>query len=100
MWVDDLVQMLNHSIIWSLVIAWLVSPTPGVAEQPADKYVKLELVSEQGAIVPGKDLWLGFRFDLQDEWHTYWINPGDSGEAPRIEWQLVISSRCDSVAVP
>jgi thiol:disulfide interchange protein DsbD len=21
-------------------------------------------------------------------WHTYWMNPGDSGEAPRIEWSL------------
>ena len=51
--------MLNRSTLWSLGIllasaACLVSPTPRVADQPADKYVKLELVSEQDAIVPGK----------------------------------------------
>lgn len=66
----------------------------------ADKYVKLELVSEQDAIVPGKDLWLGFRFDLQDEWHTYWINPGDSGEAPRIEWQLPAGFQAGAIQWP
>jgi DsbC/DsbD-like thiol-disulfide interchange protein len=92
--------MLKRSIIWSLGIACLVSPTPGVADQPAEKYVKLELVSEQDAIVPGKDLWLGFRFDLQDEWHTYWINPGDSGEAPRIEWQLPAGFQAGAIRWP
>src|SRR6266853_5266 len=97
--------MLSRSIIWSFGIllasvACLVSPTPGVADQPADKYVKLELVSEQDAIVPGKDLWLGFRFDLQDGWHTYWINPGDSGEAPRIEWQLPAGFEAGAIQWP
>ena len=96
--------MLDRSTLWSLGIllasaACLVSPTPRVADQPADKYVKVELVSEQDAIVPEKDLWLGFRFDLQDEWHTYWINPGDSGEAPRIEWQLPAGFQAGAIQV-
>src|ERR1700730_4194459 len=99
--------MLNRSFIQSLGIlftstAWFISPTPGSADQPADEHVKLELVSEQDVLVPGKDLWLGFRFDLQDEWHTYWVNPGDSGEGARYRVAIAsgISGRCDSVAVP
>jgi DsbC/DsbD-like thiol-disulfide interchange protein len=67
---------------------WLVQPMLGSSSGPADEHVKLELVSEQNAVVPGKELWLGVRFNLEDGWHTYWINPGDSGEAPRIEWHL------------
>jgi len=102
---DDLIQMVNRSFIRSLgtlfaSVAWLISPTPGCADQPADEHVKLELVSEQDALVPGKDLWLGFRFDLQDEWHTYWINPGDSGEAPRIEWQLPAGFQAGAIQWP
>ena len=102
---DDLIQMLNRSLIQCLAIlftssVWLISPTPGSAHQPADEHVKLELVSEQDALVPGKDLWLGFRFDLQDEWHTYWINPGDSGEAPRIEWQLPAGFQAGAIRWP
>ena len=97
--------MWNRSIICSLgtvlaSAACSVSPTPGIADQPADKYVRVELVSEQDAIVPGKDLWLGLRFDLQDEWHTYWINPGDSGEAPRIEWQLPAGFQAGAIQWP
>jgi DsbC/DsbD-like thiol-disulfide interchange protein len=102
---DDFIQMLNRSFIRFLGIlftsaAWLISPTAGTANQPADEHVKLELVSEQDAMVPGKDLWLGFRFDLQDEWHIYWINPGDSGEAPRIEWQLPAGFEAGAIQWP
>ena len=27
-------------------------------------------------------------FDLEKGWHIYWVNPGDSGEPPKIQWQL------------
>ena len=27
-------------------------------------------------------------FQLEKGWHIYWINPGDSGEPPRVTWQL------------
>jgi len=74
---------------WLLFVSavWLSTP---VRSSPnlGDKHVKVELVSEQDALVPGKAIWLGIRFDLEDGWHTYWINPGDSGEAPRIAWRL------------
>jgi len=68
--------------------AWLVSPKLGAAQSLADEHVKLELVSEQNAFVSGKELFVGIRFILEDGWHTYWINPGDSGEPPRIQWHL------------
>ncbi len=31
---------------------------------------------------------LGLHFKLERGWHIYWSNPGDSGEPPRITWQL------------
>jgi thiol:disulfide interchange protein DsbD len=31
---------------------------------------------------------MGLRFELIPHWHIYWRNPGDSGEAPRVAWQL------------
>ena len=27
-------------------------------------------------------------FDIRDGWHTYWRNPGDSGQATRLAWTL------------
>ncbi len=31
---------------------------------------------------------MGVLFDLEKGWHIYWVNPGDSGEPPKIKWQL------------
>jgi thiol:disulfide interchange protein DsbD len=48
----------------------------------------LELVAENQWIATGHPLNLGLHFQLEKGWHIYWINPGDSGEPPRVKWQL------------
>lgn len=48
----------------------------------------LELVAENQWIAAGHDFNLGLHFELEKGWHIYWINPGDSGEPPRVKWQL------------
>jgi DsbC/DsbD-like thiol-disulfide interchange protein len=67
---------------------WLASPAMGSPQKPSEQHATLQLISEQDAFVPGKELWVALRFTLDDGWHTYWLNPGDSGEAPRIDWHL------------
>jgi DsbC/DsbD-like thiol-disulfide interchange protein len=80
--------------------AWLLLARITRAESPAEEHVKVELVSDQQAIVPHQQLRVGIRFDLQEGWHTYWINPGDSGEAPRIEWTLPAGFEASSIQWP
>jgi thiol:disulfide interchange protein DsbD len=77
-------------LVWffSVGVTCLVLQAFTSAESPAEQHVKIELISEQDAIVPYRKIWIGIRFVLQDEWHTYWVNPGDSGEPPGIEWEL------------
>jgi len=48
----------------------------------------LELVAENQSIAAGRTIHLGLRFQLEKGWHIYWVNPGDSGEPPRVKWQL------------
>lgn len=48
----------------------------------------LELVAENQCIAAGHDFNLGLHFQLEKGWHIYWVNPGDSGEPPRVKWQL------------
>jgi thiol:disulfide interchange protein/DsbC/DsbD-like thiol-disulfide interchange protein len=50
--------------------------------------VKAHLVSEVGAIAPGQSFWIALEFNIRDGWHTYWRNPGDSGQATKLAWQL------------
>jgi DsbC/DsbD-like thiol-disulfide interchange protein len=47
-----------------------------------------ELVAERTAVVPGEPITVALRLAAIPGWHTYWRNPGDSGEPTRIEWQL------------
>ena len=50
--------------------------------------VRAELVSEVASVAPGASFWVALRLDIRDGWHTYWRNPGDSGEPTRITWTL------------
>ena len=50
--------------------------------------VKARLVSEVSAIAPGQSFWVALELDIRDGWHTYWRNPGDSGQATTLKWQL------------
>jgi DsbC/DsbD-like thiol-disulfide interchange protein len=49
---------------------------------------KASLVIEQSATTPGSEVNLGIQFVTDSGWRIYWQNPGDSGEPPRIQWQL------------
>jgi len=48
----------------------------------------VELVGEVGGIAPGQPFWVALYQRISPGWHTYWVNPGDSGEPPRVEWAV------------
>ena len=58
------------------------------AAGPPSPLVHVELLSDGQSIAPGRTFWLGLRQQIPPGWHTYWVNPGDSGEPPRVEWAL------------
>ena len=49
---------------------------------------KIILVSESTTLQPKDSLYLGIKFELEKDWHTYWENPGDAGEGAVIKWTL------------
>ena len=48
----------------------------------------VDFVTENQWITPGRQTYFGLNFQLENGWHIYWINPGDSGQPPRVEWRL------------
>ncbi len=50
--------------------------------------VQVELLAEKTAVRPGDRITVALRQRITPGWHTYWTNPGDSGEPTRIEWKL------------
>lgn len=51
-------------------------------------HIEVELVSEVESIRPGKVVWVGLRMKMEPGWHTYWRNPGETGLATQLKWQL------------
>jgi thiol:disulfide interchange protein DsbD len=46
------------------------------------------LISETASFVPGERIWIGLVLEMNEHWHTYWINPGDAGMPTSINWEL------------
>lgn len=51
-------------------------------------HVEAELIARHTAIVPGQPVEAALRLKIIDHWHTYWINPGDSGLPTKLAWTL------------
>ena len=60
----------------------------GVSPIDSSEHVEAQLVAETEHVVPGESLWLAVRMDHMENWHTYWMNPGDAGKPTEITWQL------------
>jgi thiol:disulfide interchange protein DsbD len=52
------------------------------------QHLTVELLPLEGSIQPGGTATVGLHFNLDKGWHVYWVNAGDSGEPPRIKWNL------------
>jgi thiol:disulfide interchange protein/DsbC/DsbD-like thiol-disulfide interchange protein len=52
------------------------------------QHLTVEMVSLGPAIAPGGAQVLGLVFSINEHWHVYWVNAGDSGEPPHIAWTL------------
>ncbi|MBO9661497.1 protein-disulfide reductase DsbD domain-containing protein [Dokdonella sp.] len=62
--------------------------------------VQVELVAEHTALVPGQAEQFGLLLRHQPHWHTYWVNPGDSGLPTTLEWTLPAGFQADAIAWP
>jgi thiol:disulfide interchange protein DsbD len=52
------------------------------------QHLTAELIALGPAIAPGGTQQVGLVLTMEKHWHVYWINPGDSGEPPRIDWKF------------
>ena len=87
----------------TLILA-LLTGSPGALAAapppPIEPRVRVDLVSEARSVAPGTTFWVGVRQRIHPGWHTYWVNPGDSGEPMTIEWQLPPGLSAGPVAWP
>lgn len=82
----------KNIILGILAIFAFIAPiaifAPMANAQAPSKNVKVELISEKTSTPAGSVFHIALTQKIAPEWHTYWRNPGDVGDATRIEWSL------------
>lgn len=92
-----------HSLgLLALLVASTVAP-PSFAQSNLagpKRHVQLDLLADKKELPPGGQITLGIRQTIEPGWHTYWINPGDSGEPTTVEWSLPAGFDAESLQWP
>ena len=81
-------------LISSFFISSLIFAEPINTGHAEVSLVKNTQISSNGIVH------IGIKMDMQEGWHTYWLNPGDSGGAIDIEWILSDESNVSDVIYP
>lgn len=58
------------------------------------------MISEVKSIRPGQPFHVGIYLAMDKNWHTYWLNPGDSGLATQINWNLPQGFKAGAIQWP
>jgi len=70
------------------VLCVAVPPAAAGQAQPFQSPVRAEIVASAPTASDGGTAWLGVRLVMNEGWHVYWTNPGDSGGPPTVHWEL------------
>jgi thiol:disulfide interchange protein/DsbC/DsbD-like thiol-disulfide interchange protein len=87
--------------VTALMIGLAASTAAGAAAATiATDHIEARVVPRADIVAPGDRLELALVQHIADGWHTYWENPGDSGEPFHIEWGLPPGSKAGEVRWP
>jgi DsbC/DsbD-like thiol-disulfide interchange protein len=65
------------------ILLFATSASLAESEKAAD-VIHATLVADVNAAAPGQSFTLGVLLKIQPHWHTYWVNPGETGNASEI----------------
>lgn len=90
--------------LWRIALFALAAAQVGSvairAQTAPPAHATVRLVAEDGTFKTGDRTWVGVLFDLEPGWHIYWLNPGDAGDPPRIQWDVPAGFRVGEVRWP
>ncbi len=90
-----------RSIIFTLIVLLLCTGAlqASTFEASTDQ-VKAQLITSVDAVHPGDEILVGVQEHIIPHWHTYWINPGDSGLPTTIDYVLPKGSTVGDIQWP
>lgn len=85
---------LKYLFVFSLFLSSLINAMPQYTGHAEVSLIKTDNYQDQNKIH------LGIRMDMDEGWHTYWLNPGDSGGAIEVEWNISNGNSISQVMYP
>src|SRR6266404_119842 len=89
-----------RALILSAAALAVVGAGPARAAGAPIPHGRLELVAEKQWIAAGHPFNVALQFEFGKGWHVYWVNPGDSGEPPRVTWDLPAGIKAGDIEWP
>ena len=77
--------MLTRLLVLMFVLV-VLCPVPAVAQSVRTGHLEAQLVRQTDGAAPGSTVYVAVIQDIDPDWHTYWINPGDVGQATHFDW--------------
>jgi len=91
---------LGLSTLCALLLAGAVQAAPVRSNLVATDNVETFITLETQGVAPGQTVWAALTQNIRPHWHTYWINPGDSGIPTEIKWTLPEGWKADAITWP
>ena len=80
---------MKNFLLSCFLLLFISLPTHAAESEAVDTgKVVASLVSSHDSAMPGETIKVALRTILDEKWHTYWLNPGDSGEPVQLDWEL------------
>jgi len=71
-----------------------------LAKPVSAPHLTVDLIADATSVSPGDLFQVGLKFNLEKGWHIYWINAGDSGDPPRVQWKLPAGFQAGEIEWP
>ena len=92
--------MVRFAALAVFLVSLFLAPVAPAQPLPGPRQVQAELHSSRAAVAPGETFTIVLRETINPGWHTYWRNPGDSGEPTTLTWTLPAGWRAGEIQWP
>ncbi|MEM7654344.1 MAG: protein-disulfide reductase DsbD domain-containing protein, partial [Pseudomonadota bacterium] len=87
-------------VFGTAALAASVSPVVAGFDQVETERVSASLFTTDVGVQPGTPTTIGLELEMDEGWHVYWRNPGDSGAPPTIQWTVPEGVEVGNIAWP